>query len=197
MTRKHYIALAAFAIAFGIEEAIIVVYLRHLTAFASQAYGLEVGREACTLFVIAAIAWLAGNSAEQRAKAFCFAFGAWDIVYYLGLWQLSGFPTIADPDVLFLIPVPWVAPVWAAMAFAAALMLIGVLGVQRERGLLLAAGFVLGWLSFVYETAFSVRAYPVWLFLIAFALVLAAVLGPLGRSSQKFGPREVHGGRLE
>jgi hypothetical protein len=197
MWAKRYLALAIFSIAFGVEEAIIVVYLRHLPNFAAQGYALEVGREACTLVVIAALAWLAGNSAEQRAKAFCFTFGAWDIVYYLGLWQLSGFPTIADPDVLFLIPVPWVAPVWAAMAFAATLMLIGVLGVPRERSLLLLAGFVLGWVSFVYETAFDVRAYPVWLFVIAILLVLFAVLGPLGRDLQKFGPREVRGGRLE
>lgn len=172
---KPYIALALFAIAFGVEEAIIVVYLRHLTAFATQAYGLEVARELCTLIVIGAIAWLAGASIAQRARAFCFAFGVWDIVYYLALWNTTGFPKITDSDVLFLIPVPWIAPVWAPMTFAALLVLIGVFGVVRQRGMLLAAGFALALFSFVYQTALNAHSYPLWLFILSFALVLTAL----------------------
>ena len=181
MTIQRYVALAVFAIAFGVEEAIIVVYLRHLNVFAAESYALEVGREACTLVVIGAIAWIAGAEMRQRAKAYCFAFGIWDIVYYFGLWSLSGTPTFTQPDVLFLIPVPWVAPVWSAMAYAFALVLIGVVGVPRERAWLLTAGFVLGLSSFVYQTLFHAPAYPVWLFVLAYALVLAALVRPLRR----------------
>ncbi len=176
MAIQRYVALAVFAIAFGVEEAIIVVYLRHLSAFQSESYALEVVREACTLLVIGAIAWLAGEEVRQRAKAFCFAFGIWDIVYYLGLWGFAGGPTFVQPDVLFLIPVPWVAPVWAAMAYAFALVLIGVAGVPRDRAWLLTLGFMLGLFSFVYQTLFQVTAYPVWLFVIAYACVLGALV---------------------
>jgi hypothetical protein len=172
----RYIALMLFSIAFGVEEAIIVVYLRQLPVLGgASTYALESWREFCTLLVIAGIAWLAGSSAAYRARSFCFAFGVWDVVYYIALWGLSGYPTLTQSDVLFLIPVPWIAPVWAPMAFAAILILIGVFGVARQRAMLLAGAFVLALLSFVYESAFGATAYPSWLFVVAFVLALAAL----------------------
>jgi hypothetical protein len=172
---KRYAALAVFAIAFGVEEAIIVLYLRQLPATAAHTYALETWREFCTLLVIGAIAWVAGTSATYRGRAFCFAFGIWDIIYYLALWALSGYPRLTEPDVLFLIPVPWIAPVWAPMAFAFVLVLIGLFGVVRERGALLVTGFLLALFSFVYEPMFKTTSYPIWLFAVSFALVLAAL----------------------
>lgn len=175
----RYVAVALFSIAFGLEEAIIVVYLRALPASAGHvAYALEMWREFCTLLVIGALAWLAGATAAYRARAFCFAFGVWDIVYYISLWGLSGYPRINESDVLFLIPVPWIAPVWAPMAFACIMVLIGLLGVARQRGVLLAGAFVLALASFVYESAFRTTAYPLWLFVLSLALALGAL--PLG-----------------
>ena len=172
----RYGAVALFALAFGLEEAIIVVYLRHLPASAgAQAYVLEMWREFCTLLVIAAVSWLAASTAAHRARAFCFAFGIWDIVYYLALWLLSGYPRLTDPDVLFLIPVPWIAPVWAPMAFAFILVLIGIVGVSRQRGALLALGFTLALGSFVYESALRTNAYPLGLFFVSFALTVLAL----------------------
>jgi hypothetical protein len=170
------IPLLVFAVAFGIEEAIIVVYLRHLPdAYSAQAFTLEKLRELSTLFIIGAVAALVATSWTFRARAFCFAFGAWDIVYYIALWKLSGFPTLMDDDVLFLIPLPWVAPVWAPVAFALVLMLIGMFGVVRRRAPLLALSFVLALLSFVYRSAFGIEAYPLWLFVVALLLALAAL----------------------
>jgi hypothetical protein len=173
---KKYFALTFFSVAFGVEEAIIVVYLRQLPAVAgARAYSLETWREVCTLIVIGAIAWLGGKDAAQRTRAYCFAFGIWDIVYYLALWLLSGYPRLTEPDVLFLIPVPWIAPVWAPMAFAFVLVLIGLFGIVRKRSALLILGFVLALVSFVYESMLKTNAYPVWLFAVAFALVLSAM----------------------
>ncbi len=173
---KCAIVLTAFSIAFGIEEAIIVVYLRHLPgAYMSHAFVLEGFRELATLFVIGSIAWVAAETVALRARAFCFAFGAWDIVYYIALWRLTGFPRITDDDVLFLIPRPWIAPVWAPVSFAAVLVLVGVFGVSQRRGLLLAVGFAGALVSFVYRTAFHVHAYPVWLFAVSLALSIAAL----------------------
>lgn len=176
---RRYVALALFGIAFGVEEAIIVLYLRQLPAtYDAHAYALEMGREFCTLVVIGAIAALAGRSWAKATRAFCFAFGAWDITYYVALWQLSGVPRLTDSDILFLIPVPWFAPVWAPMAFAALLMIIGIVGVARERAALLAAGYAIALFSFVYETIFKTSAYPMWLFLIAFALAVSGLPYP-------------------
>jgi NADH:ubiquinone oxidoreductase subunit K len=172
---KRYIVLTLFSIAFAIEEAIIVLYLRQLPASAAQTYALEAWREFCTLIVIGAIAWLAGTTGVQRARAFCFAFGIWDIVYYFGLWGLSGYPRLTEPDVLFLIPIPWVAPVWAPMAFAFVLVLIGLFGVVRERSALLVAGFVLALISFVYQSMLKTTGYPTWLFIVSLVMVLAAI----------------------
>jgi hypothetical protein len=175
MTPARFVALFVFAVAFGIEEAVIVVYLRHLPSFVRDAYALEMLREACTLAVIAAIAYLAADSASRKGRAFCFAFGVWDIVYYAALARLSGFPTIADDDVLFLIPVPWVAPVWSAVAFALVLVFIGLFGISAPRRWLLAAGFSLGLFSFVFRAVFRVHDYPLWLFAVAIGCALAAL----------------------
>ena len=96
-------------------------------------------------------------------------------MYYAALWKLTGFPGIADNDVLFLIPVPWVAPVWAPVSFAVVLVLVGLFGVASRRSVLLAAGFVLALISFVYRAAFGIEGYPVWLFAVALLLALAAL----------------------
>jgi hypothetical protein len=158
-----------------------------------DAYHLETARELCTLIALAAVAGLAGAHFERRLRAFLFAFGAWDIVYYIALGVLSGYPRLTDEDILFLIPVPWTAPVWAVLAFAAALMLLGLRGVARRRVPLLLAGLLLGWLSFVYEpviallvrhapvaaqTALPSRPYPIWLFLPALVLIVLALPSP-------------------
>jgi hypothetical protein len=174
VVRKRYIALTLFSLAFGVEEAIIVVYLRNLPA-GTHAYAFETWREFCTLVVIGALAWVAASAGAYRARAFCFAFGIWDIVYYVALWLLSGYPRLAEPDVLFLIPVPWIAPVWAPMTFAFVLVLIGLFGAVRERIALLVAGFLLALASFVYESMLKTHSYPVWLFVLAFALSVSAL----------------------
>ena len=202
-----YLALALFAIAFGIEEAIVVLYLRVLPAqpahmrvssaavpaIATDTYHLEIAREICTVIVLGVVATFAGAHGAQRFRNFLFAFGAWDIVYYVALWALSGHPGFTNGDVLFLIPVPWIGPVWAVMAFAAALMLLGLFGIAQRRGPILGVGLLLGWLSFVYasfralltgsayDARFSAAAthYPIWIFVPALALVILALPLPL------------------
>ena len=46
--------------------------------------------------------------------AFLWAFGLWDILYYVWLWVMLGWPSsVLEFDVLFLIPLPWIGPVLA------------------------------------------------------------------------------------
>ena len=41
------------------------------------------------------------------------AFGVWDIFYYVFLKAICGWPhSLADWDILFLLPLPWWGPVW-------------------------------------------------------------------------------------
>jgi hypothetical protein len=89
-------------------------------------FGLvELVREAATLIMLVAIGWLAGQTARSRLGYTLVAFGAWDILYYVFLVPISGWPqSVWDWDVLFLLPTVWWGPVLAPMLIAA-LMVIG------------------------------------------------------------------------
>ena len=102
--------------------------------------GVEFAREAATLTVLAGCAIAAGRTAVQRAASFLFLFGVWDILYYFWLrviTQLTPFPafpaSLGTWDILFLIPVPWTAPVYAPMAVAATMILFSVMLIFAER----------------------------------------------------------------
>lgn len=137
ITARQLIVVGVFATAFGFVEASVVVYLRAATGLLpgypgtlsdvarlapqSQLLGelprslvsLEVMREAATLVMLVSTALLLPVSAKSRAAVFLWAFAIWDIVYYAGLWATIRWPqSPRDIDVLFLIPVPWLAPVW-------------------------------------------------------------------------------------
>jgi hypothetical protein len=134
------------ALAFGWIEASAVVYLReiYVREVARQGAGylpnlqvtlvslperliwLEMAREACTILLLGAAAWLAGRRPAERAAAFLLAFGIWDLAYYGVLRLVASWPdSVSTWDILFLIPLPWVAPVWAPMTVAALFILAG------------------------------------------------------------------------
>jgi len=114
--------LAAYAVAMGFLEAAVVVYLREqfypdgfrfpLVRVPTRIALTEIGREAATIVMLWTVATLAARPGVDRFFAFAFLFGVWDLVYYAGLYVLLGWPpSLGTWDVLFLIPVPWVAPV--------------------------------------------------------------------------------------
>lgn len=175
-SRSTAIVVLAYGIAMGYLEAAVVAYLRAALGWSTSgvvpihdaaAFGafanIEVVRELATLVMIAAVGWLAGRSWLERLAWAAVVFGTWDIVYYLGLRLVIGWPpSLAAWDVLFLSPVPWVAPVWAPLVVSAALVGFGLAGARRLRaGLpivvgpvravtaLLGGGFVV--LSFVID----------------------------------------------
>jgi hypothetical protein len=134
-SRPPYLALAVYAAAMAYLEAAVVVYLRELFHPAGFSFPLmpieprmavaEIGREVATVIMIGAVAQLAGGCARDRFAAFAFVFGVWDILYYAWLKILIGWPQgWFDPDVLFLIPEPWVGPVIAPMLVALFLILL-------------------------------------------------------------------------
>jgi hypothetical protein len=140
------VAVLVFGVAFGYVEAAVVVYLRaalgpapeplfplqQVAAETGRMIGIEAGREVATLVMLAAIGFVAGRSPLERLAWSAVAFGAWDLAYYGWLWVFIGWPTsLGDLDLLFLLPVPWVGPVWAPMTVSLALVGFGLLAARR------------------------------------------------------------------
>jgi hypothetical protein len=114
--------LTAFAVAMGILEAVVVVYLRELyypggfrfpmVPMPARIALAEVVREAATIVMLAAAAALARRGGKDGFFVFGYLFGVWDLVYYAGLVCFLRWPeSVGTWDILFLIPVPWLAPV--------------------------------------------------------------------------------------
>lgn len=139
--KKTLLAALVFGAAFGLVEASVVIYLRAAVGLL-PGYGgtladvanlsaniyqqaqilaelpkslivMEFFREAATMFMLLAVAFLAASKKRERWALFLWTFAAWDIFYYIGLWAAVRWPSsLLSPDVLFLIPVPWLAQVW-------------------------------------------------------------------------------------
>lgn len=155
-------ALVLFGISFGYVEAAVVVYLRAilepirrealpnepkdalfplLTVEQLREAGprhvrmlaTELGRELATLVMLAAAGLAVARNFRQWLAAFMIAFGVWDVFYYVFLKLLIDWPASpATWDILFLVPVPWVAPVLAPVLVAVVMILAGTAILWRE-----------------------------------------------------------------
>lgn len=140
------LTVIVFAIAMGYVESAVVVDLRAALGqpaaptfplqLADAATGhlawIEVGREAATIVMLACIGLLLGRRGWEWLAWMAVAFGVWDIAYYGWLAVFIGWPTYPlDMDLLFLIPVPWVGPVWAPVAVSVALVVVGLAAARR------------------------------------------------------------------
>jgi hypothetical protein len=141
--KRRVLWLTAYAVAMGYLEAAVVVYLRAiyypdgftfpLTGMPDRMVLIEVAREVATIVMIAAVAALAGADRWERFLCFALVFGIWDILYYVFLYVTLGWPPLlSTPDILFLIPVPWVAPVLAPVLISLGLI-VGALVLLRLR----------------------------------------------------------------
>jgi hypothetical protein len=131
-----------WAVAFGVVEGAVVVYLRDIAYPGGFAFPLvpvptrllrvEIAREAGTILMLLGVARLAVAGGLRRFAVFAFLFGVWDIAFYLALLIFVGWPpSLMTWDVLFLIPATWTAPVLAPVLVSVAL--IGAaLAVLRE-----------------------------------------------------------------
>ena len=118
--------LAVFGIAMAHFEGVVVVYLRKVLGlldtdsnkesvgkFPKRYLNIEMTREAATIIMLVVIAFLTGSTWIEKGVFFLWTFAFWDLFYYLSLYILIKWPpTMRTIDVLFLIPVPWIAPVW-------------------------------------------------------------------------------------
>jgi hypothetical protein len=155
-------ALVCFGIAFGYVEAAVVAYLRasyeplHQRFYPDRAATdlfpilrldqlsmagpeyrerlyIELGREAATLVMLAAVALAAACSLREWWAGFMLAFGVWDIFFYVFLQVQIGWPSsFFEWDLLFLLPVPWTGPVLAPLSVAVLMVLAGTVTYWRE-----------------------------------------------------------------
>ncbi|HEU5452209.1 MAG TPA: hypothetical protein VFU76_09505 [Terriglobales bacterium] len=123
--RKTWLAVFLFATAMAWMESATVAYLRTLVqrVVPYQANPLplagifgatELVREIATMLMLIAVGILAGRNTRTRIAYAVLAFGIWDILYYVFLMVIVGWPrSLWDWDVLFLLPLPWWGPVLA------------------------------------------------------------------------------------
>lgn len=200
-TLGRYVWLWLFGLALGWFEAAVVVYLRRIyypegfrfpvVVIHDQIALVEVVRETASLLLLAAAARLAGRRFLERFGAFMLLFGIWDLIYYVLLKALLGWPaSLADWDVLFLIPLPWLGPVWAPCVVSLLLLTVGSYlywTAERPRairvgdwtlvvlaGLLVIAAFLAEWR--VVPEGRVPTAFPVWWFWLGCTLGLGAFL---------------------
>jgi hypothetical protein len=142
-TRNRLIWLAVFGVTMGLFEAAVVVYLRRIAYPAGFSFPLvvlekrvavvEVAREVASLLMIASVAVIPGRRLIEKLACFVYIFGIWDVLYYVFLKLALDWPaSILDPDILFLIPVPWVGPVLAPVLVAVIMISAGVVTIWLE-----------------------------------------------------------------
>ena len=183
MHNRNYIStiiwVTIFAIAMAFSESAVVVYLRAiyypegfsfpLKAFTDYKILVEVMRELATLFMLTAVAYLAGKRFWERFAYFMISFGIWDIFYYVWLKVLLDWPSsMFDWDVLFLIPLPWIGPVIAPVSIAILMIVFGlciIYSFQEDEEirpgwvsyLLASAGVIIVLYSFMYDLGATLR----------------------------------------
>jgi hypothetical protein len=124
--KRRLAFLFGYAVAMAFVESAVVVYLRTMLPAAAAlsaaipfpplVYRTEVLREVATMVMLVAVAYLAFDRLALKAVTFVWVFAIWDLFYYVFLKLLIGWPaSLAANDVLFLIPRPWVAPVWVPL----------------------------------------------------------------------------------
>ena len=130
--------LAIFGIAMAHLEGVVVVYLRKalgmldsesnkesVEKFPKRYLNIEMTREAATIIMLVVIAYLIGGSWIEKGVFFLWTFAFWDLFYYLSLYILIKWPpTLTTIDVLFLIPKPWIAPVWLPVSISGLTILV-------------------------------------------------------------------------
>lgn len=93
----------------------------------SALLNVELIREAATMVMLLSVALLATKKIAEVIAFFFLAFGVWDIFYYVFLKLTIGWPkTLADIDTLFLLPVPWIGPVFVPIVISS-LLIVGSL----------------------------------------------------------------------
>jgi hypothetical protein len=131
---QKLLLLAVFGLAMAHFEGVVVVYLRKALGMTDtdgnkesvekipeRFLFIEKTREAATIIMLVVIAYIAGSGWIERGIFFLWTFAFWDLFFYVSLYILIKWPPkLTTIDVLFLIPKPWIAPVWFPIGVSAA-----------------------------------------------------------------------------
>jgi len=144
--RRLLIIVTLFAIAMGLLESAVVIYLRELLYPEGFSFPLspipvnlavtELLRELATLVMLVTLGALAGRRFSTGFAWFLYAFAVWDIFYYIFLKVLLDWPaSLMTWDVLFLIPTTWTGPVLTPVLLSLTMTGLALLIlVHAERG---------------------------------------------------------------
>jgi len=140
--RARWMLVVTFAVGMAWVEAACVYYLRVMVDRVEPYQPdplpirgilgeVELVREGATLLMLAMTGILAGRTWRARLGYTAIAFGFWDILYYVFLRIISGWPASPfDWDILFLLPLPWWGPVLAPVSIASLMIVWGTLVTQ-------------------------------------------------------------------
>ncbi len=135
---NKFLLLALFSIAMAHIEGVVVVYLRKalgvlesesnkvtLEKFPKHYIIIEQTREIATIVMLVTLALLVGTSWLDKLMVFLWTFAIWDLFYYVSLYLVIKWPPkFTTTDVLFLIPKPWIAPVWVPISISSIVIII-------------------------------------------------------------------------
>jgi hypothetical protein len=151
--------LTIWSAAFGLVEAVVVVYLnaligiplgyhptladigrlsvdleeQRLHLLPQDVLAVEMWREGATIVMLVSVAILTAPAVRERVACFLWAFAVWDLTYYATLRLTTGWPSsLTTPDVLFLLPEPWLGQVWFPLLVSSATLLAIALSRRRH-----------------------------------------------------------------
>ncbi len=132
----------------GYLEAVVVVYIRKIlilegivdltkmviSQVPAALIRIEISREVATIIMLVTLSLLIEKNKWMRLSVFLWTFAIWDIFYYASLKILIDWPqSLTTIDCLFLIPCPWIAPVWVPFLIMP-IFLIASIWIRRSRG---------------------------------------------------------------
>lgn len=168
MKKQVLIWVSIFAVTMGIFEGAIVVYLRALyypdgfefplAVIENQIALTELIREFASLFMLISVGVLAGRNLSQRFAWFIYSFAIWDIIYYLFLYFILGWPeSLLTWDILFLLPVIWTGPVITPILISILMITLAFIilhfeiKLKQKDWLLLIVGASIVFISFIWD----------------------------------------------
>ena len=166
--------LTLFAISMGIFEGAVVVYLRALYYPSGFEFPLaimdiniavtELIREFASLIMLLSVAVIAGKNFSQRFAWFIYSFAVWDIVYYIFLYFILGWPeSLFTWDILFLTPITWTGPVISPLIISGLMILLALniykqnlqtnytFKLTKKDWAILISGSVIVFISFIWD----------------------------------------------
>jgi hypothetical protein len=172
---RNLVWIGLFAIAMAFVETMIVYYLRLIyypsgftfplnTKIPSGVISLEWFREMCTIIMILGVSFLASKKLSKKVAYFAYAFGIWDIFYYIWLKIILNWPaSFLTWDVLFLIPIPWLSPMLAPVIisitiifFAIMVLNFDVKKIRINEWILLISGAIITIITFLWDYTFLI-----------------------------------------